>query len=76
MKASDWYWFAYFIRNAISHDFHFRFEANRMKHLPAHWRGRTLSASLQGQPLTDEHLGHRPGFDLFLDMRDFASSLP
>jgi hypothetical protein len=75
LKRTDWYWFARMIRNAISHNFCFDFRYDKSR-LPVTWRGITLTEDLQGKPITYEFFWHKPGYELFLEMKAFAASLP
>jgi hypothetical protein len=76
LKGTKWYWFAYIVRNAVSHNFRYDFRGGVRKQLPICWNGITLTAEMQGQPVTYETLWHRRGYELFLEMRRFAESLP
>jgi hypothetical protein len=76
LKSTDWYEFARIIRNTISHNFRFHFTERDKARLPISWRGISLTADLQGKPLTYESFWHNSGYELFLAMRDFAEELP
>jgi hypothetical protein len=75
LKRADWYWFARMIRNAVSHNFHFDFKHDKDK-LPVTWNGVTLTEDLQGTPITYKSFWHKPGYELFLEMKAFAATLP
>jgi hypothetical protein len=75
MKSAPWYGVAYIVRNAVSHNFHIEFGKLRDK-LPINWRSVTFSRDMEGQPMTAEMFWHKPGYELFLEMRAFAESLP
>jgi len=75
LKSTSWYQFARHIRNAISHNFRYEFREKDRKDLPIVWNGITLSETMHGQAMSYE-FGHRPGYMLFLEMRDFAEALP
>jgi hypothetical protein len=76
LRRTDWYSFARLIRNAVSHNFHFDFTARDMGMMPITWNGITLTADMHGRPLTYEAFWHKPGYELFLQMRSFAETLP
>jgi hypothetical protein len=75
-QASAWYQFARLIRHAVSHNFRFEFSERDKRRLPITWRGITLTDALDGKPLTYEAFWHKPGYELFLEMRVFAEALP
>jgi hypothetical protein len=75
MKSEPWYGVAYIVRNAVSHNFHIEFGKLRDK-TPISWRGTTFTAEMEGRPMTAEIFWHRPGHELFLEMRAFAELLP
>jgi hypothetical protein len=76
LKNTGWYYFAPIIRNAVSHNFRYDFNKSDRQRLPLSWQGITLSEDLQGKPMTYETFWHKPGYELFLEMRDFAEALP
>jgi hypothetical protein len=76
MKASTWFHFARIVRNAISHNFHFQYGKYDKSLLPVTWNGITLSQDMEGKPLTSGSLWHKTGYELFLEMRNFAEELP
>jgi hypothetical protein len=75
MKAMPWYGIAYIVRNAVSHNFHIGFGGLRDK-LPITWRTITMTEEMEGRPMTAEIFWHRPGYELFLEMRTFAAAMP
>jgi hypothetical protein len=75
MKSEPWYGVAYIVRNAVSHNFHIEFGKLRDK-IPISWRGTTITADMEGRPMTAEIFWHRPGYELFLEMQAFAELLP
>jgi len=75
LKATAWYEFTRLIRNAISHNFHFDFSDAVKRRMPITWNGITLTTEMHGKAMTYE-LWHKPGYELFLEMRDFAGALP
>jgi hypothetical protein len=44
--------------------------------LPIMWRGISLTVDLEGKAMTYESFWHKPGYELFLEMRRFAEALP
>ena len=75
LKSQQWYAVAYIVRNAVSHNF--RIEVGRMRSkLPIRWRTVEITAQMDGQPMTAAIFWHRPGYELFLEMRAFADALP
>lgn len=75
LKSAPWHDVAYIVRNAVSHNFHIEFGKLRDK-LPITWRSVTFIEDMEGQPMTAEIFWHRPGYELFLEMRAFAETLP
>lgn len=76
LKAAEWYQFARIVRNTLSHNFRFDFDARTKARLPIGWKGITISEAMDGQEITYLTLWHKTGYDLFLEMRDFAEALP
>jgi len=76
LQKCPWYQFARFVRNAISHSFRYDFREADKRRLPITWRGITLTEDLNGKPITHETFWHKPGYELFLEMRAFADALP
>jgi hypothetical protein len=75
MKSEPWYGVAYIVRNAVSHNFHIEFGKLREK-IPISWRTTSITADMDGRPMTAEIFWHRPGYELFLEMQAFAELLP
>jgi hypothetical protein len=76
MKDAAWYEFTRIIRNALSHNFHFHFNEHDKKMMPISWNSITISKEMEGHPITYESLWHKSGYELFLEMREFANVLP
>ncbi|PDT32218.1 hypothetical protein CO671_29770 [Rhizobium sp. M10] len=76
LKAAGWYQFARIVRNTLSHNFRFDFDAGTKARLPISWNGMTISEAMNGQEITYLTLWHKTGYDLFLEMRAFAEALP
>jgi hypothetical protein len=75
MKSQSWYGVAYIVRNAVSHNF--RVELGKMRDkFPIRWRTVTITEDMSGQPMTAAIFWHKPGYELFLEMRAFAETLP
>ncbi len=76
LRAADWYEYARAIRNTVSHNFRFDFSRYKESQFPIRWRDITLTYDLHGQAITHESFWHKPGYELFLEMRDLAATLP
>ncbi|NTH16659.1 hypothetical protein G6L99_31595 [Agrobacterium rhizogenes] len=76
LKAAQWYQFARLVRNALSHNFRFEFDRGTRMKLPITWNGITISEAMDGQPISYMTLWHKTGYELFLEMKIFANSLP
>jgi len=75
MKSRPWYGVAYIVRNAVSHNFHI--EAGKLRDkLPIRWKTVIITKEMEHQPMTADIFWHRPGYELFLEMRAFAEALP
>lgn len=75
LKSQPWYAVAYIVRNAVSHNFHVEVGKMRNK-LPIRWRTVEITGQMDGQPMTAAIFWHKPGYELFLEMREFAEALP
>lgn len=76
LEAAEWYVYPRAVRNALSHDLRFRFSSKFKELLPTTWHGITISAEMEGQPVSWETFGNGPGYELLLAMQEFASRLP
>jgi hypothetical protein len=76
LQKSPWYQFTRLVRNAVSHNFRYDFRDSDKKRMPITWRGITLTEDWHGKPITYETFWHKPGYELFLEMRAFAEALP
>jgi hypothetical protein len=75
MKSLPWYGVAYIVRNAVSHNFYV--QVGRLRdQLPIRWKTVTITEEMDGQPMTAAIFWHKPGYELFLEMRAFADGLP
>jgi hypothetical protein len=75
LKNMPWYQYTRLVRNAISHNFRFAFNQKDLARLPITWNGITIDHNCEGNEITFETLWHRPGYELFLEMKEFANSL-
>jgi hypothetical protein len=76
LENANWYVYAVAVRNAVSHNFRFRFRGDFRKRLPTTWNGMTITADMDGKPLEPGTFWHRQGYALFLAMHAFAKTLP
>lgn len=76
LKSMPWYQYARLVRNAVSHNFRFIFNKGDKSKLPVTWNAITIDESYEGKVITHETLWHRRGYELFMEMREFADSLP
>lgn len=76
LRKQEWYYYTKLIRNAISHNFCFDFSSKDIERMPITWNGITITPDLQGRSLTHESFWHKPGYQLFLEMQEFAKVLP
>ena len=76
MQEQEWYWYAYGVRNAISHNFRFEFSAAYRRRLPVSWNGMTITSEMESKPLQPSEFSHGQGYRLFRAMRGFATTLP
>ena len=72
MRVEPWYQFCRLIRNCIAHNFEFTFSSHDLPVLPATWRGRSITAAMNGGPLPLSFFGYSQAWDLFQDIRSFA----
>ena len=76
LRTQEWYLYASAVRNAVSHNFRFKFTSSFKKRLPTTWNGMSITADLDGLPLEAGNFWHRQGYKLFMEMRVFAEALP
>jgi hypothetical protein len=76
LRSMPWYEYTRLVRNAISHNFRFAFDERDKSRLPVKWNGIIIDSNCDGQVITCEALWHRPGYELFLKMKEFAGTLP
>jgi hypothetical protein len=73
-KAVPCFTFARLIRNSVSHDLHFRFRNDVLAVLPVSYGGVTLDASLQNQPMRQNHLSPWLAWKIHDELAAFVSS--
>jgi hypothetical protein len=73
LQAEPWYQFARMIRNCLSHNFRFCFKDHDKKKLPQLWRAKTISVSMDEQPLTLAFFGYVETWELFREIEEFAA---
>ncbi len=76
LRRMPWYEYTRLVRNAISHNFRFAFDERDKSRLPVTWNSITIDGKCDGQVITYETLWHRSGYELFLEMKEFANALP
>lgn len=74
LRKQPWYHFARIIRNAVSHDFRFRFSKADKKLLPISWNGQTIDLALNDKVVPLSLFGYQTSLELFLAMRDFVTN--
>jgi len=52
LKANDWYEFARFVSNSLSHDFRLNFNKHDRDRLPVSYHGVTIDEGMDGEPLS------------------------
>jgi len=72
LKTQHWYQFARLVRNCLGHNFILEFNERDLRMMPVQWRGRTLTASMNGSPLPLHLFGYEQAWQLFLDMRQYS----
>lgn len=72
LKTQLWYHFARLVRNCIGHNFILEFKDRDLALMPLTWRKCTLTATMNGEPLSSELFGYAQAWRLSLDMRQYA----
>jgi|GEM_PF-1010188 len=72
LKGQAWYHFARLVRNCLGHNFILEFNGHDVALMPVAWRGRTLTAAMNGQELPLAFFGYAEAWHIFLDMLQFA----
>ena len=70
-----WYPYLRLLRNPLSHDFIFNFKKYEKTLLPATWRGRTITAEMNGSPLRIHLVDDEAVYLLLEDMEKFIKTL-
>ena len=76
LRMMPWFHYTRLVRNAVSHNFRFAFNPGDRAMLPITWNEITIDINCDGKDITFETVWHRPGYELFLEMKEFAESLP
>lgn len=77
LQKEQWFVWAKAIRDAASHDQHFRFDAKNFKDLmPRTWNGITIKENLHGKPLTQDMFWANAVYQLLIDIKKFVQCLP
>lgn len=74
LKGQPWFQFARMIRNCISHNFQFEFNAYDKGLLPVAWNGKTIVLAQDGQLLPLSFFGYVEAWELFSEFNAFAGS--
>ena len=72
MQSEPWYQFARVIRNSLTHTQEFRFRPSVLKNLPTTWRGREISASMDGSEVPFTFFDWHVALELFDDIYEFS----
>jgi hypothetical protein len=72
LQAEPWYQFARMIRNCLSHNFRFGFNAYDKKKLPQTWKAKTIAVSMDDQPLELAFFGYTETWEMFREFEEFA----
>jgi hypothetical protein len=72
LSKQQWYQFARMIRNCLSHNFKFEFNRYDKGLLPVTWRGKTITAGMDGSFLELSFFGYVEAWVLFNEMYSFA----
>ncbi len=73
-KAERWYQFARIIRNCLSHNFKFEFNAYDRRLLPVTWKARTITLQMDGQHLELGFFGYVEAWELFQEFQEFVDN--
>jgi hypothetical protein len=75
LRLEPWYYFAYHVRNAITHDFRWEFTNKKTKALlPTTWNGKTIEVSMEGTEIIEGFLDPFTATSLALAMEDFVKA--
>jgi hypothetical protein len=70
--AQPFYQFARMIRNCLSHNFRFKFKKHDKTLLPVNWKGRNITAAMDGSYLELSFFGYVETWELFAEMQVFV----
>ncbi|MFZ5684279.1 MAG: hypothetical protein ACOY9C_06540 [Pseudomonadota bacterium] len=73
-KAAPWYHFVRTLRDAVTHDFHWRIKERDLHLLPLTWGGKTIDAALNDTDLTGDFLNPELVYGLLREMEDFVQA--
>lgn len=72
LSKQQWYQFARMIRNCLSHNFKFEFSKYDKGLLPVSWRGKAITAGMDGSFLLLSFFGYIEAWELFKEMNSFV----
>ncbi len=73
-KGEEWYEFGRMIRNFLSHNCRFEFNKYDLERLPISWKGREITAELNGQSPDLNFFGYTETWELFCEFEDFVNN--
>ncbi len=73
-KTEPWFQFARIIRNCLSHNFKFEFNAYDRRLLPVTWKARTITLQMDGQHLELGFFGYVEAWELFQEFQEFVDN--
>ncbi|MBW4472339.1 MAG: hypothetical protein KME45_18335 [Stenomitos rutilans HA7619-LM2] len=73
-RKQDWYHFARFVRNCLSHNFLIEYRDFDKKLLPVSWKGRSFTLCMNGKPIDASFLTIDHALELYKDMRGFVEN--
>lgn len=74
LKKEEWFQFARIVRNAISHDFHFKFSSFDRNYLPITYRAVTIDQSMDGKAMPSNVLPPGLTWELYSRFTAFVDS--
>lgn len=73
LKAQKWFTVIRMIRNALNHNFHFRFSSDDLLELPASWGPIIIDAELEGKELTQTILPPETAIAWLAELDEYVS---
>ena len=73
LKDLSWYHFVRLVRNAVSHDFMFRFRPHDRDLLPVSWRDLAITSHMEGEDLSASGFGKIQARLLFQDLHSLVT---